>query len=312
MSEKNYNYRPSLVWPLLLIGVGVMFLLENLGVINEGVWRIAYRLWPLVLIALGLDVLMGRRPGWWPAITVVLILGMFAAGAWLVGITGQVFDEEILYKNFVQELNGAASAKVDIDFGAGQLDIQSGAQKGELVRGKLGYTNTLNYYQNFEVLGDTAVFKINSKQTDIAPKWLFNPQGGDNIIKWDINLSAFVPLELDINTGVGQSELDLSELNITELDVSVGVGESTIYLPSTGQFEAHISGGIGKLVVYIPEGMAARVHVSSGLGNTRMVGSFIQQNGSYTTPGYENSENWVDLFVSGGIGEIQIVFADNL
>ena len=47
----------SLVWPIVLIGMGVVFLLDNLNVIDVDLWLLITRLWPLVLVAVGIDIL---------------------------------------------------------------------------------------------------------------------------------------------------------------------------------------------------------------------------------------------------------------
>ena len=57
---ENKGYR-SLFWPLVLIGVGVIWLLGNLGVISWTNLTVLFRLWPLLLIAIGLDLLIGRQ-----------------------------------------------------------------------------------------------------------------------------------------------------------------------------------------------------------------------------------------------------------
>ena len=52
MEEKgSFQYR-SLFWPILLIGVGVVWLLGNLGYIPMPSLRMLIRLWPLILIVI--------------------------------------------------------------------------------------------------------------------------------------------------------------------------------------------------------------------------------------------------------------------
>ena len=43
-----------LFWPIILIGVGSILLLSNLGVITGNPWTIILQLWPVLLIAGGL------------------------------------------------------------------------------------------------------------------------------------------------------------------------------------------------------------------------------------------------------------------
>lgn len=47
----------SLFAPVVMIGAGVFFLLDNLGVIGGLNWQAAWSFWPLALILVGLNVL---------------------------------------------------------------------------------------------------------------------------------------------------------------------------------------------------------------------------------------------------------------
>src|SRR5438105_848230 len=48
----------GVVLPVLLIGLGVIFLLQNLGVLNREAWRSLFQLWPLLLVVIGLDLML--------------------------------------------------------------------------------------------------------------------------------------------------------------------------------------------------------------------------------------------------------------
>jgi len=77
-------------------------------------------------------------------------------------------------------------------------------------------------------------------------------------------------MALQVSTGVGESVLDLSGLQVTDLDVNSGVGQTRVTLPAQGRVSAKVSGGVGQLIVTIPDGMAARVHASAGLVESRL------------------------------------------
>jgi hypothetical protein len=108
------RYR-SLFWPIVLIGVGCIWLLVNLGYIATanlvGIWR----LWPLLLIAGGLDLLVGRRP---PAVgalfglaTIGLVIFILVAGVQLPGARPVGVITERLHA----PLENAKSAHVILD-----------------------------------------------------------------------------------------------------------------------------------------------------------------------------------------------------
>jgi len=58
MSRHEHPHRrhDPLVWGLILIAVGVVFLLQN--VLNIEVWDYAWKFWPLILILWGLQKLL--------------------------------------------------------------------------------------------------------------------------------------------------------------------------------------------------------------------------------------------------------------
>ena len=66
----------SLFGPIVLIGLGVYFLLRNMGIVSDLNWGVAFQLWPLLLIFLGINIIVQqvRRP-----------LGTILSG--LVGLT---------------------------------------------------------------------------------------------------------------------------------------------------------------------------------------------------------------------------------
>ena len=59
--QRTYRRRGGFVWPLVLISLGAIFLLNNFNVLSWDVWDLIWRLWPVLLVAIGLDILFGRR-----------------------------------------------------------------------------------------------------------------------------------------------------------------------------------------------------------------------------------------------------------
>lgn len=51
----------SFFGPVVLIGLGVVFLLHNFGLGDWDAWTLIQRFWPILFVAAGLDVWYGRR-----------------------------------------------------------------------------------------------------------------------------------------------------------------------------------------------------------------------------------------------------------
>ncbi len=277
----------GLVGPAILIGLGVVFLLNNLGMLDWGIWNILLRLWPLLLIAIGLELMVGRRSALGSLLIVALMLSVmavavWASGAWLSGGT------RLTSQTISQPLGTATRADIDVRMGAGTLRIGAQAQPAGLIEGT----------------GDTASFKLHSNSRS-AWGLPFTGQEGVQLV-WDLRLNPDTPTRLHLDTGAGTATLDLARLRVTDLEVNIGVGQTTLTLPQQGRVQAQINGGIGETTVIIPAGMAARIEATTGLGQVSVLGNYQRQDKVYITPDYATADDRVDLIVKGGIGSITI------
>lgn len=289
--------------PVILIGIGLFFLLTNLGLLQWDFWEAVSRLWPIVLIALGLDLLIGRRSLLGSSLVVLATVVMLGAGLLWLNVGGG--RGEVVTGEVNQSLDGATSAEIDIVFGVGRLQLDA-LPPGTplLVSGEIQFDERSNERaeQTFEKRGDVAHYEIASRgSTTNIP---FGSQSQQN--SWDLMLNRDIPLKLTIRTGVGRSELDLSLLKLSELSLSSGVGETRVTMPGEGQVQAVINGGVGELIIQIPDGMAARIDVRTGLGNSQIAGDFVRDGNVYTSPGFETAVDRLDLELRAGIGQVTV------
>jgi hypothetical protein len=293
--------RGGLAGPAILIALGVVFLLNNLGYLGWGVWEALVRLWPLLLIAIGLDLLIGRRSILGSALVVVLVLAALGLAIWWTGYwvpAGMAITSETIS----QPLGAARRADLDIALGVGRLNLGSLAESDNLIEGTIARASGQQVVQDFSVNGDSATFKLHSRAAWPFP---FREQSGARV-EWNLLASRAIPLRLHIDTGAGQATLDLARLQIADLDINIGVGQTTLTLPQQGQVRARINGGVGETVVIIPTGMAARIEATTGLGQVQVIGNYQREGKVSTSAGYDSAANRVDLVVSGGVGSITV------
>lgn len=301
------NRRPkSLVWPLILITIGILFLLKNVGVVDWNLWSLLWRTWPVIIVAIGLDLIFGRRSGIGSAITAGVVIVLFAGALWLFDATENTRHGDLITRSVVQELGSAEEAEVKIKMTVGLLKIDALEPSTDyLIRGEVEINDVEDLTDELEVSGGGLKYILSTDGKDSTPDWIFR-QGVDNDKNWDLRLNQDVLLDLEIDTGVGVTEMDLSKLNLSKLDINTGVGEITIYLPAAGDFRANLRGGVGKLTLYLPGDLAAGIYIDGGLGNVSVSGDFSQRNGNYFTQNYETSVEAIDLYIDGGIGNIRI------
>ena len=298
-----HERRSGIVGPVILIGAGIIFLMTNLGMLNWTIWETLFRLWPVLLIAIGLDILIGRRSMLGSLLIVVLLFGVLGA-AILVSASGTPLSGQALTSETVsQPLDGATRADVEISPGVAELRIDAASESADLVQGTVAFGRGERITADHSKSGDTMHFTLHN---DGVPSIWWPGAGSWHNKIWDLKLSRDVPIQLKLNGGVGQSTVDLSHLKVTQLDVNTGVGQSTITLPRMGQVEATIDAGVGEVTVIIPAGMPARIRVSGGLGQTDVNGNFQRNGDEYVSPGYDSATDRVNLQISGGIGRVTV------
>lgn len=293
----------SLVGPVVLIGLGIIFLLNNLRLLDWGVWGTILRLWPLLLIAVGLEFLFGRNSGWGSLVVALVVLGVAAivvsASGWWV-VSGEPF---LTSESISQPLDKATSAAIEIEGGVGTLRVEALSGSAEtLVEGTVGLRRGEHLQRDFRLTGGQAHLVLKTRGT-----WGF-PFGGrwHGDYSWDLRLNRDIPMSLAIHTGVGFADLDLTAVQLTDLKVGTGVGRTEVTLPASGRIQARLEGGIGETVIFIPNGMAAHIRVEQGIGAVEVPDGYVRADHTYTSSDYDTAANRVDLEVKGGIGKITV------
>jgi hypothetical protein len=258
--------RGSLFWGSVLIVLAALLLLKQMGVIAGDIFGY---FWPLLIIAFG----------------VWLIAGFFARRQPVEG-------EQVSIP-----LEGATSAFVKLDHGAGRLTLRSGAGSAEIVNGTFG--NGLSYKSHVE--GGRLDVKLRTSQQ----VWAWWP--GESL-DWDIRLNRDIPLSLKIDSGASASILDLGDLKVTDLDINTGASSTVLTLPANaGNTHVDIDTGASSLKVSIPSGVAASIRIKSGIASVNVNPRFPRIDGGlYQSPDFSTAANRVDVTIDAGVGSIEV------
>ena len=301
-----YRTNPRFFWPIVLIGAGVIFLLNNLGVIQGNPWSVIWRLWPILLIALGLEILIGRSGAAGSIISAVLGLLVVGGVLWIliarpalpglnVNFNGELKTDQIEYA-----LKDVRSANVSIGFSTGTNELRALTTSDKLIEGTIRHYGTLQFDPSDS--GSQANIRLRTGDVSIS-----TPFGGSEE-RWEVALNPNVAYELDLNMGVGQSTIDLSKLTVTGGRLDAGVGTTDLMLPSKGRFTLNIDGGVGTIRIHAPGKIALRVEVDTGIGSFNPGGRLRSIGGdTYETEGFGSAENAITLRVKVGVGTISVI-----
>ncbi len=202
------------------------------------------------------------------------------------------------------DLGGAERVVIEVDIGIGKLNVRGGSSA--LLDAEFTY--------NVEEWAPTVDYSVKDgrgylsiTQPDAQGKSV--PDHARN--EWELSLSEEVPLELSIDMGVGNVQLDLGDLRLTDLSVDQGVGNVKINLigERTGDLTASVDGGVGEIAVLVPSSVGVRVEADTGIGSFSARG-LKKHGGAYVNDAYGETESTITLSIDAGIGKITVETPD--
>ena len=316
VTRKPRRHPPSLFWPLVLIGAGILLLLSNLGYLPWQSWNALWRLWPLLLIALGIDVLIGRRSMVGAIVSGLLILLLLGGAVAAVLFTPNIpalanltRPVELHTEHVEHPLAGVERASVAIDWTSlpGQLSALNDSPN--LIEGEVTYRGELIFDVNLR--GDRADVELDSY---FSGPWLgpFDFGGWAEENGWDVRLSPNALLDLNLDAGSGPCDFDLTGLQVGGLILDGGSGSIELALPAGSTFDARIDGGSGPITIVLPESVGALVALDSGSGpfrpdeRFRLVEGRRDGDGTWETDNFRTAEHTIVLRLEQGSGSVSI------
>jgi hypothetical protein len=294
------------LWPLLIVagGLATMFnprgaplvkrIAEGLGSVTVGfillgitigplrwtVWFALLALWPLLLVAIGIELAgRGLHANWLRALSnVVIIAGMLYGVFVLAPAPGRVafpFSVSI-------EAGSAFSQSVPHDplVTAGRAAIKVGATRLTLKGGE-----SLASITGRAPAGDRPTLAA-STPSGTADVVVSNP--GDRAVfiptsdrSLDVSLDQAVTWsELRFDLGAVAADADLSALRVERVLVNMGASDLRIKIGSlSGKVAVDVNGGATALTLLVPAGSACTVNSTSGLSDIRVPSSFVRTSG---------------------------------
>jgi len=237
----------SILWPILLIGAGVILLLANFNLITTANLAALSSLWPLLLVALGLEILIGRRSTLASGLIGLLVVGAFV----VILVAGPKLGlnlptTQVIQERFSEPLDSAKSANVLVDIASDPVSINALSGSNDLFDANVTHFGEMEF--NVSGTSEKSI-ELRKRPNTSTLTWGLPVQP----TRWDISLSPNVPLSLKLIGGSGSANADLSKLLIEDLQVDVASGSFSLTLPESKQaYEANIEGGSGSLRVTLP------------------------------------------------------------
>ena len=197
------------------------------------------------------------------------------------------------------ELGNANSVRVEINFGAGDLEVTGGAEK--LLEADFTY-NVAELKPDVEYTDGTLVLRQPESEglpdlrgiTDFRNEWV-------------LRFYDEAPMNLSLNMGAGTSDLQLADLSLIGLDITLGAGKSMIDLRGdwNRDLDVSIDAGAADITVQLPRDVGTRVEVDAGVGTIEARG-LTQDENVYTNNAYGVSDVMLQIDIQAGVGQINL------
>ena len=307
MAERRWPGPP--LFALLLVAAGVVLLLQNLDVIGWGFWLEVWRFWPVLLVAVGVSLILGRRLPWLAtAVVAALVIGS-TVGAALLAESGR----DTVAASISEPLAGAERLDVEVDLGFGSLTIDSlPGDSSRIVEGTFE-APCRPASTSFQRYGDVASLDVEMDMGSPACQW-----GAD----WRMSLSRAPEVTIDLDAGAASIDLDLTDLRVPMLKVGAGAASVNIRMPASGgSLEAFIVAGAANIEVRIPDGVAARIVNDSAVSSFNVSSRFPSLDGSvpdgdtimrrdpgdiFQSPGYPDAEDRISIVFDVGVSSVSV------
>ncbi|MBD3232199.1 MAG: hypothetical protein GF315_00585 [candidate division Zixibacteria bacterium] len=293
---------------LLLIGTGLILLGNTLGYLNWFVWEDLLRLWPVLLIAIGVEMIFKRSK--LPAlayISPILIAGCFIyavyGGGALADNGDSVEKNESLFAISNEQVKDLKSLDIDIDCKLGDFKFES--TDNEAFKGEFEYYGPV---PKFEFSSEDGIGRIELKYRDNKVKFKgLHRDGCDSYIY----ITDQKPVSLTIDAGVVDLDIDLRDVETTEFDLDTGVSDVVVHFgDKSHHIDSNFDIGVSDLTIYIPERTAVRLHKDVGLSSVsyKHLGLEKIKSGLYQSPNYDSAQYTIDIDIDAGISDIDIKY----
>jgi Domain of unknown function (DUF5668) len=308
----------------ILILLGVLFLGKELDWFNVN-WHEIFRLWPLLLIYLGLVAVLGKSSQTSTVVTIVLLC--IAIPTVIVrscsnkvedaigrsnfdfdsrnddNDDGDNNDEDTAFKGTNQKLSepmNAAIKSATLEFrgGAAEFDIKETSSQLAEADAILDFGNI-----SLKKSGDTDSPKV---EFTLQGKTNKVDLGDDNHNKVNLKLNPDVIWDMNFEFGAGKADFDLSAYKVKNLSIKTGLTETDVKVgDKVDNLDVKVESGLTDIEFQVPTTAGCRIDIDGGL-NDKDFDGFIQKNGHWETPDYDKATKKITIKFEGGLQSLKV------
>jgi len=305
----------KIIWGLIFIFVGTVFMLDNFDVIDF-YWGSVWRFWPIIFILIGANMLLSRfankttAPIIAASITLLVLAFIGYQGSipqkdrgWLRYSFGNDKDDTTDWSNagvFKEPYTGSKAASLNIQGGATVFALKDSTSmlfQADVKEMTGGYSLEKTTLDSVDVL--------NFRKRDKKGRGFKMDDMESNETRLRLNINPI--WDITVEMGAGETNFDLENFKVSKLRFEGGAAsfEAKIgsKLPLT---DVSVETGVASVEIEVPKESGCRIVVDSGLSSRDFQGFNKQADGTYKTSNYDSAANKVNISLKGGLSSFEV------
>ncbi len=295
-----------------MVAIGCILLANTIGGLPWAVWISIFSLWPIALIAIGVD-LIGKSTGrvWVRVLASLITLSALLYGAFVMqpgtwGLPAMAFRSGggglVDFSQTEPRVPGIVEGNASIDLGGTRAVLSGGADLATL---------------NGRAVAGQAPSLAAGSRDGVADVSVSSPKNGTFVIgmtgggsRTNVSLDREVRWKtLALNAGATDLNADLSGMRLDLLTANVGASSVKIKFPAGETCRAQVNGGAASVVFEVPRDSGVSLTVQGFPVATDVPAGFAKRdgafgNGTWTRTGTAGN---VSISVSAGAASVEII-----
>jgi hypothetical protein len=301
---------------VFLVAAGAVMLVAQGGAVDREDVARALGLWPVVVIALGVGLLLrrtrfGLAGGMLAAAMPGLLLGGVVIAAPRIGLEcGDVGPASLA----TQQGTFYGAAAVDLRLACGDLAVTTTPGSGWLLQAgnasgavpavaastdRLSVASS-NQRRSFGALQSGDVWQL---ALPTAGRLDLTAEVDAGRGRFDLSGAQLGNVALAVNAG--EARVDLTGAAVAQLSMRVNAAQAWLRLPAAGDTIADLSVNAGSLKVCAPSDLGLRIHQSVVLGATSYSG-LLRSGDAWESAGYATAHHHADVTISVNVGSVDV------
>ncbi len=284
--------RGSISGGLILLVLGFLWLLNNLGYLPGDLIRSLWRLWPLILILVGADVALRGFPNR-VALPVLLLVTMLI-GSLIFVLAPTLPAEQVLSQTVSQEIRDLQSAAIQLELDNGALSVDSlQGQPHLLAAAQWDHISSVLINKEFAESDGRGTLSFADRFEALVPFYFL----GGFRAAWALQLASSIPLDLDLDADDCELDLRLEGLALQTVRVQIDDCSGSVSLPATSDLDARLDLQDSRLTLVLPATAGARVEAQLSDSDLTIDSSRFREinPGEYLSEGYDQADTLIDV-----------------